>query len=560
MELRNLIAIGISLIFFFVYLQYMENKYPEYRKETPVTEAPVAEVQETETPAESALPKVVTETSSSSASKPASKAEETYEGLSSEQLRLENPDVSYQFDQGLSALTSVKLKRFKALPGKNQEQLVELAKHPFFIQASTDPKQDSPLVGFKAKRIDDLSIRFSKQQGVWLFTQTFRIAEQGYNAELDLSFKNTSDTTKNLDAGFFAAENLRIAESGGGIFPSMVRNYESLIVSLDGSRDEEAIKSYCEDDSNEPALTGTDETVDFIGIDHHYFLKLMIPHSKKFSFKISKKNIADTMGNCPVIFSAYQPQGSVKPGETVQLKFNTYFGPKEQEALTGIDSKIDSALNLGWFSAIARPLLTIVKSIYGFTGNYGIAIIILTICLKILFYPLTKAAAVSMKRMQKLSPEMNRIKEKFKDDRSRQQQEIMKFMSQHKINPAKGCLPILPQIPVFIAFYNVLSQSIELRHAPFFGWIHDLSIADPYYITPVIMGIGMFVQQKLTPNPQMDETQKKVMMFMPLMFSFMMISLPAGMVIYMITNTAVSIAQQQWLNKHLDVSLKTKAT
>ena len=128
----------------------------------------------------------------------------------------------------------------------------------------------------------------------------------------------------------------------------------------------------------------------------------------------------------------------------------------------------------------------------------------------------------------------------------------MAFMSKNKVNPAKGCLPILPQIPVFIAFYNVLSQAIELRQAPFIGWITDLSIADPYYISPLLLGVGMFVQQKLTPNPGMDKTQARVMMMMPLIFTVMMLSMPAGMVIYMLTNTIISIGQQQWLNRKLD--------
>ncbi len=157
-----------------------------------------------------------------------------------------------------------------------------------------------------------------------------------------------------------------------------------------------------------------------------------------------------------------------------------------------------------------------------------------------------------MKKMQKLQPEMQKIREKHKDDPQAQQKELMQFMAANKINPAKGCLPILPQIPVFIAFYNVLSQSIELRHAPFFGWIHDLSAHDPYYISPVILGIGMFIQQKLTPNPSMDKTQEKIMLMLPIVFTAMMLSLPAGMVLYMITNTIVSIAQQRWLNRKLN--------
>jgi YidC/Oxa1 family membrane protein insertase len=189
--------------------------------------------------------------------------------------------------------------------------------------------------------------------------------------------------------------------------------------------------------------------------------------------------------------------------------------------------------------------------LYKLTQNFGFAVIILTAVLKVAFYPLTRAAAVSMKRMQKLQPEMQRIREKHQAEPQKQQQELMKFMATNKVNPAKGCLPILPQIPVFIAFYNVLSQAIELRHAHFALWIKDLSVADPFYILPLFLGVLMFAQQKLTPNPGMDKAQARVLMMMPVIFTVMMLSLPAGMVIYMITNTLISIAQQQWLNKRL---------
>ncbi|MEZ4743629.1 MAG: membrane protein insertase YidC [Bdellovibrionota bacterium] len=185
------------------------------------------------------------------------------------------------------------------------------------------------------------------------------------------------------------------------------------------------------------------------------------------------------------------------------------------------------------------------------TGNWGWAIILVTLGLKLIFFPLNQQAAISMNKMKKLQPEMNKIREKHKDDRMAQQQEIMKFMSAHKINPMKGCLPILPQIPVFFAFYRVLSTSIELRQAPFMGWIQDLSVADPYYVTPLLLGVAMFLQQKLTPNPSMDPAQAKMMLMMPVVFTVMMLGLPSGMVLYMLVNTIVSVAQQHWLNRKL---------
>jgi YidC/Oxa1 family membrane protein insertase len=208
-----------------------------------------------------------------------------------------------------------------------------------------------------------------------------------------------------------------------------------------------------------------------------------------------------------------------------------------------------ASIDLGWFGFLAKPLFRVTQKAEQLTGNWGVAIILVTLLLKTLFFPLNRQASISMKKMNQLKPDMDRIREKFKDDKAAQQQEIMKFMTANKINPMKGCLPILPQIPVFFAFYRILSTSIELRHAPLMGWIQDLSSADPYYITPVLLGVAQFIQQKLTPTAGMDKAQERMMMMLPLVFTVMMLSLPSGMVLYMLVNTIVSIGQQKWLNR-----------
>ena len=244
-------------------------------------------------------------------------------------------------------------------------------------------------------------------------------------------------------------------------------------------------------------------------------------------------------------------QGEVLPGESVQYNFKSWLGPKVLNQIEGYHPPLKSTLDFGFFATISEWLFILLKTFFGFVGNWGVAIILMTILIKTLFYPLTKLSAVSMNKMKLLQPEMNLIKERFKDDQVKQQQETMKFMASHKINPMKGCLPILPTIPVFIAIWRVLSNSIELRHAPFMGWISDLSQEDPYFITPLILTAIMFLQQKMTPNASIDKTQEKIMMIIPIMFGAMSLKFPAGLVIYMLTNTIVSILQQQWLNKKL---------
>jgi YidC/Oxa1 family membrane protein insertase len=205
-------------------------------------------------------------------------------------------------------------------------------------------------------------------------------------------------------------------------------------------------------------------------------------------------------------------------------------------------------LDFGWFSIVAKPILWFLNLTNTVTKNYGIDIIIVSILIKIIFLPLTQISMKSMKEMQKVQPEMTRLRETYKNDKARLQQEIMLLYKRRKINPMSGCLPMLIQIPVFIALYNALQNAIEMRHAHFFWWIKDLSAKDPIYITPIIMGATMVLQQKMTPTSA-DPTQAKMFMLMPIMFTFLFLSFPSGLVLYWLVNNVLSIAHQYYMNK-----------
>jgi len=194
------------------------------------------------------------------------------------------------------------------------------------------------------------------------------------------------------------------------------------------------------------------------------------------------------------------------------------------------------------------PMLTFLNYINTFVNNYGIAIIILTILIKIAFWPLGNKSYKSMKEMQKLQPELTAIREKYKDDKQKAGQETMALYKSHKVNPLGGCLPMVVQIPVFFALYKTLMYAIELRHAPFFWWIQDLSDKDPYYITPIIMGATMFIQQKMSP-PAGDPMQQKIMLVLPVVFTFLFLTFPSGLVIYWLFNNILSIGQQYYIMK-----------
>ncbi|HXE95393.1 MAG TPA: membrane protein insertase YidC [Dongiaceae bacterium] len=286
-----------------------------------------------------------------------------------------------------------------------------------------------------------------------------------------------------------------------------------------------------------------DKSILWSGFADKYFLNAILSEKNSIASVELKKNSA---GYFESIVSS--PQFTVNPGQSVNIMQRLFVGPKDIDVLKAQGNSLEQSLDLGWFTVIAKPLLYTLKFFYRYVGNYGIAIIIITIILKALFFPLTHKSYKSMKGMQKIQPEMAKLREKYKDDRDSMNKAVMELYREHKVNPMGGCLPMVVQIPVFFALYKSLMFSIELRHAPFFLWVTDLADKDPYYVTPVIMGITMFVQQKMTPS-QMDPMQQKMMLALPVVFTFMFLSFPSGLVLYWLVNNVLTIGQQMYINK-----------
>jgi YidC/Oxa1 family membrane protein insertase len=235
-------------------------------------------------------------------------------------------------------------------------------------------------------------------------------------------------------------------------------------------------------------------------------------------------------------------------GSEFAVALDWYVGPKNYETFK-TEKGLRYLIDYGFFSWLAFPLLEALRFFFQFTKNYGIAIILLTVVVRVLFYPLALKSSRSMKAMQRLQPQIQALREKFKNDPQRLNREQLALFRAHKVNPMGGCLPLLVQLPVFFALYAVLGNSIELHQAPFFGWIHDLSAKDPYYVLPVLMGIAMFLQQKITPTPGMDPTQAKILLFMPIVFTFVMLNLPSGLTLYIFVSTLLGILQQWAMNR-----------
>jgi len=304
-----------------------------------------------------------------------------------------------------------------------------------------------------------------------------------------------------------------------------------------------AAESLNQEDVDDLGADGKSFTQDVLwtAFEEKYFASILVPATPFERVRLIQNNglVENQVISSPL---------SLQPGESLEYSYTVFAGPKRVDLLTSVGQRIDELIDFGWFAVIAHPLLTALKFFYSYIGNYGIAIILLTVLIKMLFWPLTQKSYTSMKSMQKLQPKMQQLREKYKNDRERMNRELMELYKTHRVNPLGGCLPMLVQIPVFFALYKVLLFSIELRHAPFMFWLTDLSAKDPYYITPLIMGASMFFQQKMMPS-QMEPTQQRIMMMMPVIFTFMFLNFPSGLVIYWLVNNLLTIGQQYLINR-----------
>ena len=286
----------------------------------------------------------------------------------------------------------------------------------------------------------------------------------------------------------------------------------------------------------------------WIAFVQHYFVAAWLPPGET-----PREFFTRALGSGLYAAGVIVPAGSIAPRASGQVDMRLYAGPQEQEKLATLAPGLQLAVDYGWLTVIAAPLFWVLSAIQKWVNNWGVAIIILTIIIKLIFYPLSAASYKSMAKMRVLGPKMQKLKEQFGDDRQRMQQAMVEMYKTEKINPLGGCLPILVQIPVFIALYWVLLASVELRNAPFMLWITDLSAQDPYYILPVLMGITMIIQTSLNPTPP-DPVQAKVMKIMPVVFSVFFFFFPAGLVLYWLVNNILSIAQQWQITRAIERS------
>ena len=381
----------------------------------------------------------------------------------------------------------------------------------------------------------DVPLRWRSEDGVDV-VRTYRFARAHYVVEIRVDVANRSEEA--WQGALYGQLQRGEPESSGGLF----RTYTYTGGILSGPD-----KPYEKVDFSDMASQDIDRDVagGWMAMIQHYFAAAWVPASEATNHYYSK-SLADGRFALGVV----SPVGVVPAGGAGEFALSLYVGPKIQERMQDVAPHLERTVDYGWLWLIAEPLFWLLSWIHGFVGNWGWAIIILTILIKLAFFQLSATSYKSMARMRKLQPRITALRERHGADKQRMNQAMMELYREEKINPLGGCLPILVQIPVFIALYWVLLESVELRQASFIGWLDDLSLHDPYFVLPILMGVTMLIQQKLNPTPP-DPMQAKIMMALPFVFTFFFLFFPSGLVLYWFVNNVLSIIQQWVITKKI---------
>ena len=372
----------------------------------------------------------------------------------------------------------------------------------------------------------------------------FEVTPASYILNYRVQLINRSDEVRALEVLYFFGEQ-RLSDSNGGM---QQISHEGPVFFFDDSLQTESTDNI----ENELPVT----QMKWLGVEDQYFISAAVPMTtvRNGFFRAGtylsepQRNVQSERKLSPY-FGVALPPTNLQPNLLVESEFKMYYGPKEDEELMKFGHNLVVSHDMT-LEVLAGPLLDLLRMIYGYVGNYGVAIIILTIIVRIVLFPLTYKGMKSMKRMQQLSPRMKKLQAKYKNNKEKLNKEMMGLYRKNRVNPLGGCLPMLLQLPVFFALYSSLSSAVELRHAPFILWISDLSQPDGLGITPLLMGASMYFQQKLTPQTaMMDSTQAKVMQMLPFIFTIFTFTFPSGLTLYWVTSNILSIAQQQIINR-----------
>ena len=394
---------------------------------------------------------------------------------------------------------------------------------------------------------DELRVPMTYSANGIEYTKTFILKRGSY--ALDVEYNVINNSGNNATFGMYAHLRQNVMDDGGSI---TMPTYRGGAYSTQDVR----YKKYSFDDMQDRNLSITlTDGQGWAAMIQHYFASAWIPRDEPGTNLYTR-----VIGNLADI-GVRMPNKTIANGDSANMTATLWVGPKLQTQMAAVAPNLDLVVDYGWLWFIAKPLHSLLSFIHSFVGNWGVAIICLTFIVRGAMYPLTKAQYTSMAKMRMLQPKLAEMRERIGDDRQRMSQEMMALYKKEKVNPLGGCLPLVLQMPIFIALYWALMESVELRHSPFFGWIHDLSAQDPYYILPLLMGASMFMIQKMSPTTVTDPMQQKIMTFMPVMFTFFFLFFPSGLVLYWLVSNIVTLIQQTLIYRSLEkkgLHVKTK--
>ncbi|KHA59887.1 membrane protein insertase [Vibrio variabilis] len=385
---------------------------------------------------------------------------------------------------------------------------------------------------------DELHVPMTYAANGLEYTKTFILKRGSY--AIDVEYNVVNNSGNNATFGMYAHLRQNLLDAGGSI---TMPTYRGGAYSTEDTR----YKKYSFEDMQDRNLSlNLPDGQGWAAMIQHYFASAWIPRNEPGTNLYTR--VIGNLGDIGV----RMPNKTIATGDSAQMTATLWVGPKLQDQMAEVAPNLDLVVDYGWLWFIAKPLHSLLSFIQSFVGNWGVAIICLTFIVRGAMYPLTKAQYTSMAKMRMLQPKLQAMRERIGDDRQRMSQEMMELYKKEKVNPLGGCLPLILQMPIFIALYWALMESVELRHSPFFGWIHDLSAQDPYYILPLLMGASMFLIQKMSPTTVTDPMQQKIMTFMPVMFTFFFLFFPSGLVLYWLVSNIVTLIQQTLIYKALE--------
>ncbi len=508
----TIIAVILTILFFTAWNVWVQKKYP-----SPEQPVPTAKTQAPVRPPETGAKPDSTATVEEAVS---AVANETF-------LDFESEHLSFAVSSKGMGLRGIDVRSYATRDGQPIVLGTVTEKYPF----STGLAGSDHSLDFALEKTDANTFVGRAAVGTARITKTIKVDPERYAFDVTVHVTGSAPELKGLTTHL--SDVLTDAESS---FLMPAFDVQDFTVVHEGSRTQYVLHKK---DGLEPT---TEKHVSLFALSSHYFSMAILdrsPVAPEFSTRIPAGSATAT-GTL-----VYQ---RLNDATDFSVQYTAFAGPKSFSLLAGIDGSLTKVVNFGMFAWIAKPLLWLLKLLNSFFHNFGWSIVVLTIIVRLLVLPFNVYSFKSMKAMQKVQPEMQRLRERYKDDPQTMNREVMELMRRHKVNPLGGCLPMLLQFPVFIALYQVLGQSIELYKAPFMFWIQDLSSKDHYYVLPVLMAAAMYVQQKITPTTMPPE-QAKIMQWLPLIFAVMMISLPSGLTLYIFVSTVFGVIQQYLMLK-----------